>query len=504
MLPSLTPAQGQPRIQDKSLVIVYESINSMKAVHVDAKARYDNRYGSFLQKDWIGLPFGSKVRATGGSRGWVYLLAPTPDLWSLVLRHRTQILYIADISMVCMYLELCPGAVVLESGTGSGSLTHSLARAVAPSGHVYSFEHHLERANEADAEVRSNGLAPCVTIRHRDVEGCGFPCGQGRAGEGGQAQGSAATSGRGGDGLKGDGKPGEADGSPACGGGKEEGRSGVQGGESASQQQERDSKEDGSGAGRDDELNLAGKADAVFLDLPAPPKVIPSAAICLKPNGRLCSFSPCIEQVQKVCRALELAGFTDILTIECLLRTHEVRAERMETLKRPPPSAQQHQQEHLGNAAKRARMGAKQDYSQSADAVPATGADAAGPKQEGMDGDAANGDEEGGQEEEAAGVQSPGACAPSEDYQKQNQGNNKDRAEEEGPGEEAEGLQGSGVHVPVEGGQEEGQGGRQSNAGGQQGSGGGQAGVTTMVSSCPAQQARGHTGYLTFGRKWAG
>eukprot|EP00967_Tisochrysis_lutea_P043355 scaffold52383_cov22-Tisochrysis_lutea.AAC.1 len=36
-----------------------------------------------MLQDWIGLPFGSKVRATGGSRGWVYLLAPTPDLWSL-------------------------------------------------------------------------------------------------------------------------------------------------------------------------------------------------------------------------------------------------------------------------------------------------------------------------------------------------------------------------------------------------------------------------------------
>ena len=32
--------------------------------------------------------------------------------------------------------------------------------------------------------------------------------------------------------------------------------------------------------------------------------------------GRLASYSPCIEQVQKTCAAMRAAGFTDITTIE--------------------------------------------------------------------------------------------------------------------------------------------------------------------------------------------
>lgn len=56
----------------------------------------------------MGKVYGSKVISNKG-QGFVYLLAPTPELWSLVLRHRTQILYAADISLITSYLELSPG-----------------------------------------------------------------------------------------------------------------------------------------------------------------------------------------------------------------------------------------------------------------------------------------------------------------------------------------------------------------------------------------------------------
>lgn len=49
-------------------------------------------------------------------KGWLYLLHPTSELWTINLPHRTQILYSTDISMVIMQLHIKPGSVVVETG----------------------------------------------------------------------------------------------------------------------------------------------------------------------------------------------------------------------------------------------------------------------------------------------------------------------------------------------------------------------------------------------------
>ncbi|KAF6250328.1 tRNA methyltransferase complex GCD14 subunit-domain-containing protein [Scenedesmus sp. NREL 46B-D3] len=253
VLPQAVTGPGPRLIQEGDLVVVYESYNALKAVYVDKKGQCANRFGNFQHKDWVGQPYGSRVHCRPPGRGWVYLLAPTAELWTQVLRHRTQILYVADISLVVANLALMPGKTVLESGTGSGSLTHSLARAVAPHGHVHTFDFHQLRADEARVEFDRHGLSGLVTGGHRNIEEQGFP------------------------------------------------------------------------------QELHGTADAVFLDLPGPWKVVPSAAACIKPGGNFCSFSPCIEQVQRTCEALDRHGFTDVRTLEVLLRTYEVTTETLHT-----------------------------------------------------------------------------------------------------------------------------------------------------------------------------
>ena len=89
-----------------------------------------------------------KVETSNG-KNWVLLLHPTPELWTLALPHRTQIIYSTDAAIITLALGLRPGSKVIEAGTGSGGLSHAMARSVAPSGKLYTFEFHQHRANLA-------------------------------------------------------------------------------------------------------------------------------------------------------------------------------------------------------------------------------------------------------------------------------------------------------------------------------------------------------------------
>ncbi|XP_056151221.1 tRNA (adenine(58)-N(1))-methyltransferase catalytic subunit TRMT61A [Lampris incognitus] len=233
-------------IQDGDIAIVYLGHESMMPIKVQHGAQTQTRYGAIRHStDLIGRRYGSKITCSKG--GWVHVLHPTPELWTVNLPHRTQILYTTDIATITMMLELKPGSIVCESGTGSGSLSHAILRTIAPTGHLHTVEFHQQRAEKATEEFREHRVDHLVTMRNQDVCKEGF--------------------------------------------------------------------------------GVTGIADAVFLDIPRPWEAVGHAKAALKKQaGRLCSFSPCIEQVQRTCEALTEQDFEEICTLEVLLRVHDVRA----------------------------------------------------------------------------------------------------------------------------------------------------------------------------------
>ncbi|XP_026195587.1 tRNA (adenine(58)-N(1))-methyltransferase catalytic subunit TRMT61A [Anabas testudineus] len=232
-------------IQDGDVAIIYLGHDSMMPIKVQQGAQTQTRYGVIRHStDLIGQRYGSKVTCSKG--GWVHVLHPTPEIWTVSLPHRTQILYTTDISIITMMLELKPGSIVCESGTGSGSLSHAILRTIAPTGHLHTVEFHQQRAEKVAEEFKEHRVDHLVTVRNQDVCKDGF--------------------------------------------------------------------------------GVTGVADAVFLDIPSPWEAVGHAKAAMKKQGgRLCSFSPCIEQVQRMCEALADQGFQEISTMEVLLRVHDVR-----------------------------------------------------------------------------------------------------------------------------------------------------------------------------------
>ncbi|XP_060523937.1 tRNA (adenine(58)-N(1))-methyltransferase catalytic subunit TRMT61A [Cylas formicarius] len=247
------------KIEEGDRVILYLTISNVYSIQAVAKTLnkkgvevdnvFQTPYGAIKCIDLIGKCYGSKISL---SKGWGYVLQPTPELWTLTLPHRTQIIYTPDISMIILQLEIFPGSVVIESGTGSGSLSHALIRAIKPTGHLYTFDFHEVRTQTVLQEFKDHGLSDYVSVIKQDVCMVGFG----------------------------------------------------------------------------EELN--GKADAIFLDLPLPWKAIShSVKVLKKPGGRICSFSPCIEQVQKTCTELSEWGFQEIETMEVLQTQYSVQTKNL-------------------------------------------------------------------------------------------------------------------------------------------------------------------------------
>ncbi|KAJ5104733.1 hypothetical protein NUU61_002080 [Penicillium alfredii] len=211
--------------------------------------------------------------------GFLHVLYPTPESWTMSLPHRTQVVYTPDYSYILHRLRARPGNTVIEAGAGSGSFTHAAVRAVfngypeeGPAtkrrrlGKVCSFEFHEQRVGKVQDEINQHGLDGLVEVTHRDVYEHGFLLGDPQTGK-----------------------------SP--------------------------------------------KANAIFLDLPAPWLALkhlvrkpPSGAESpLDPSSPvyLCSFSPCLEQAERTIRIMRQLSWLSISMVEVSHRRLDVKRERV-------------------------------------------------------------------------------------------------------------------------------------------------------------------------------
>lgn len=101
------------KIEDGDKVILYLGFDNMHAIKVKDGQTFQTKYGALRHSHLIGREFGCKVQCP---KGYLHVLHPTPELWTMNLPHRTQILYSTDISVVTLQLDLKPGSVVVESG----------------------------------------------------------------------------------------------------------------------------------------------------------------------------------------------------------------------------------------------------------------------------------------------------------------------------------------------------------------------------------------------------
>lgn len=161
-------------IEEGDLVLVFMSRGLIKPLTVKRGECLNTRFGNFEHDRMIGMKYGSQM---GGAkdRGFVHLLHPTPELWTVSLPHRTQIVYTPDSSYIVQRLGITSGSRVIEAGTGSASFTHSFARTVSDDGRLFTYEFHEPRFLEAQKELELHGLLGRNTmITHRDVCHDGF------------------------------------------------------------------------------------------------------------------------------------------------------------------------------------------------------------------------------------------------------------------------------------------------------------------------------------------
>jgi tRNA (adenine57-N1/adenine58-N1)-methyltransferase catalytic subunit len=153
-------------------VLLIDGRDRRYLVTLESGKRWHSHAGIIEHDELIGCPEGLAIKTTNGAR----ILAFRPTLADFVLKMKrgAQVIYPKDIGLILVHADVFPGARVLEAGSGSGSLTLALARAVGESGVVVSYElrpdHHADAVANVGAWYEALGAKPDnIDLRVGDV-----------------------------------------------------------------------------------------------------------------------------------------------------------------------------------------------------------------------------------------------------------------------------------------------------------------------------------------------
>ena len=153
--------------REGDLVLLISRDRKRYLIRLRAGEAFHSHKGAVTHSALIGEALGRTVYT---QHGYPYLaLEPSTNDLVQELRRATQIIYGKDAAHILMRLNLYAGRTVLEAGTGSGGLALVLARAVMPTGHVFSYEARPDFYGLAQQNLAELDLLPYVTLYNQDI-----------------------------------------------------------------------------------------------------------------------------------------------------------------------------------------------------------------------------------------------------------------------------------------------------------------------------------------------
>lgn len=153
--------------QEGDLVLLIARNRQQFIVRLVPGGELQTHKGIIRFDDLIGQPLGRQVHSHLGDP----FLVLEPSLADLIrdVRRTTQIMFPKDIGYLLVKMNIGPGSQVIEAGTGSGGLTMALARAVSPTGRVFSYEVRPDVVALARKNLARVGLLEWVELKGRDI-----------------------------------------------------------------------------------------------------------------------------------------------------------------------------------------------------------------------------------------------------------------------------------------------------------------------------------------------